>query len=495
MGVAGEGAAIVPGDGEGLHNFFNTTSDWRIPRPHAAPAPAPALAAGRDDVDDRAQAQAEHRADGRAPDHVGGVVGPQVDPAGRHRGGETDVGGRAGLGVAQDEGRAEGGEGVAAREAAARRGAHADVEMVLGPLPLDRRLHDPAHEQGGEPGRRQRHDGAPPVGAASPCLEPGQQDPDEPVVGQVGHDGRGAVDLRAAPEGFEGGVDRLVDGAHCAARHAAKAGQEVLKWQWLHNGADVGAEVLGVAGPLNGRPHGNGPPALAADGLLRRHRRNGDGLAQVEQPDLGRRPSEQALAQAARRSGPRPCCRARSAPTAPARSCSRRRSGRRRRVTSRRSMMPRRRMPSTMVSTPSSMPTARASLGSSRQEVVVDQRARRRPGTRRPRPGRARAPRTPRRPGARPSSERARPAPPRASACPGGVVPEEPLQRGVDQGALDGVGGGRLGPMLDLREAEGERAVGEGDDLRRAQGAWEVERHAGQDTAGQRRAGTSSSSR
>ena len=61
--------------------------------------------------------------------------------------------------------------------------------------------------------------------------------------------------------------------------------------------ADVGAEVLGVAGPLNGGPHGHGPPALAADGLLRRRRRNGDGLAQVEQADLGRGTPEQALAQ------------------------------------------------------------------------------------------------------------------------------------------------------------------------------------------------------
>src|ERR1700728_2962356 len=43
--------------------------------------------------------------------------------------------------------------------------------------------------------------------------------------------------------------------------------------------------------------------------------------------------------------------------------------------------------------------------------------------------------------------------------------------------------------MLDLREAEGQRAVGEGDDLRWAQRAWEVERHAirirrGSDAAG-----------
>src|SRR5580692_7819544 len=62
-------------------------------------------------------------------------------------------------------------------------------------------------------------------------------------------------------------------------------------------GSDVGAEVLGIAGSLNGRPDGDGAPALAADRLFGWHRRNGDGLAQVEQPDLGRGPSEQALAQ------------------------------------------------------------------------------------------------------------------------------------------------------------------------------------------------------
>src|SRR5277367_3479347 len=106
--------------------------------PSAAPPPPPALGAGRDDVDERSQAEAEHRADGGTPDDIGGVVGAQVDPADRHRSGETDVGCRACLRIPEDERRAEGGEGVTAREAAARRGAHADVEVVLGPLPTRR---------------------------------------------------------------------------------------------------------------------------------------------------------------------------------------------------------------------------------------------------------------------------------------------------------------------------------------------------------------------
>src|ERR1700722_603453 len=55
--------------------------------------------------------------------------------------------------------------------------------------------------------------------AASPTTPrrrsgPRQQDPDEPVIGQVRDDRSGAVDPRPAPEGLEGGVDRLVDGAH-----------------------------------------------------------------------------------------------------------------------------------------------------------------------------------------------------------------------------------------------------------------------------------------
>ena len=45
-------------------------------------------------------------------------------------------------------------------------------------------------------------------------LEAGQDDPDEPVVGQVGDDGGGAVDPGLAPQRIEGGVDRLVEGAH-----------------------------------------------------------------------------------------------------------------------------------------------------------------------------------------------------------------------------------------------------------------------------------------
>ena len=114
----------------------------------------------------------------------------------------------------EDEGGAEGGEGVAAREAAAGGRAHAGLEVVLGPLALDGRLHHPAHEERGEAGRGERHDRPPPVRAAPPCLQGGQHHPDEPVVGQVGDDGGGPVDLGAAPEGLEGGVDRLVEGAH-----------------------------------------------------------------------------------------------------------------------------------------------------------------------------------------------------------------------------------------------------------------------------------------
>ena len=122
-------------------------------------------------------------------------------------------------------------------------------------------------------------------------LQPGQQDPDQPVVGQIGDERGRPVDLRAAPEGLEGGVDCLVEGAH-AGRSRGEGGAGGLEVAVVAQGADVGAEVLGVAGPLDGGPHRGGPPALAPDGLLRRRRRDGEGLAQVEQPDLGRgRPS------------------------------------------------------------------------------------------------------------------------------------------------------------------------------------------------------------
>ena len=116
--------------------------------------------------------------------------------------------------------------------------------------------------------------------------------------------------------------------------------------------AHVRPEVLGVAGPRNGRPHGDGAFALTEDGLLGRHGRDGDGLTQVQEPDLGRRAARARSRRAGRRSAPRPGCRARSARRGPARSCSRRRSGSRPARRSSRSMMPRRRMPSTIVSTP-----------------------------------------------------------------------------------------------------------------------------------------------
>ena len=147
MGVAGEGAAVVPGHGERLHSSFNTTSAGLHSLAASSSAATPTPAAGRDDIDDRAQTQAQHRADDCAADDIGGVVGPQMDPARRHRSGESDVGSRPGVGVPQDERGAKGGERVAAREAAARGGAHAGVEMVLGSLPLDRGLDDPAHQE------------------------------------------------------------------------------------------------------------------------------------------------------------------------------------------------------------------------------------------------------------------------------------------------------------------------------------------------------------
>ena len=84
----------------------------------------------------------------------------------------------------------------------------------------------------------------------------------------------------------------------------------------------------------------------------------------------------------------------------------------------------------------------------------------------------------------------------RGGGCPvpGGVVPEEALERGVHQGSLHRGGRGRLGPVLDLGEAEGQRAVGEGGHLRGREGARGIERHGRQDTAGRRRHGSSSRS-
>ncbi len=129
------------------------------------------------------------------------------------------------------------------------------------------------------PAVAKRHDGPAPVGTASPRLQAGQEHPDESVIGQVGDDRSGPVDLRAAPERFEGGVDRLVDGAHMRARHRGEGGAGGLEVAVVAQGADVGPEVLGVAGSLNGGPDRHSPTALATDGLLGWHRRNGDRLA------------------------------------------------------------------------------------------------------------------------------------------------------------------------------------------------------------------------
>src|SRR5580704_5994059 len=62
-------------------------------------------------------------------------------------------------------------------------------------------------------------------------------------------------------------------------------------------GADVGPEVLGITGPRDRGPDRGGPSALAADGLLGGRARNGNGLAQVQEPHLGRRLPQGALTQ------------------------------------------------------------------------------------------------------------------------------------------------------------------------------------------------------
>ena len=144
------------------------------------------------------------------------MVGAQVDATGGNGGSEADVGRRLDVGVAQDEGRAVGGERVAAREAAARGRPDRGGQVLVGPLALDGALDDAAHEQRGEPGGTERHDGTTPVRPAPARLDAGQEHPDEPVIGQVRDEGSGAVDARSPPERFEGGVDRLVNGAHAA---------------------------------------------------------------------------------------------------------------------------------------------------------------------------------------------------------------------------------------------------------------------------------------
>src|SRR5258708_30351171 len=80
------------------------------------------------------------------------------------------------------------------------------------------------------------------------------------------------------------------------ARSRREGGAGGLEVAVVAQGADVGPEVLGVAGPLNGRPHRDRPPALAPDRLLGGGGGDGDGLAQVEEPNLGGSAPDRAIA-------------------------------------------------------------------------------------------------------------------------------------------------------------------------------------------------------
>ena len=218
MGVAGERAAIVPVTAKGF-TLLSTASTpfWTSERISVGRGPRARRPPGRrpegprcDEVHQGAQAQTEDRADRRAADHVGRVVGPQVDPARGYRGREATLAASVRR-CRPGRSRAEGGQGVSAREAAGRRGADDSGQVVVGPLSLDRRLHRSAHQQRRHTGHSECDHGSPPWRPASACLEEGQGHPDQAVVGQVRDDSCGLVDAWPPAEGLEGSVDHLID--------------------------------------------------------------------------------------------------------------------------------------------------------------------------------------------------------------------------------------------------------------------------------------------
>ena len=263
MGVAGEGTPVVPVHGECAHSTCNTTPSAVIPCPRTLRLPAlrrsvsslsvrpadrssqtcgpggdpgrpacTALTMGR-----RPRPSTEPMA--APPSTSLGWCGSQVHAAGGDRGGEADVGDRLGVGVGEHEGGAERSQGVAAREAAARWRAHRGLEVVVGPLALDRLFHHPAHDQGGEAGRGKGDHGTAPVRPAPTGLEPGQQRPRRARSRRDSTRRRRPGRPRAGRG--EGRRRHRPPGPGCSSvRHAANAGQEVLKWQWSQSGPTFG---------------------------------------------------------------------------------------------------------------------------------------------------------------------------------------------------------------------------------------------------------------
>ena len=217
MGVAGEGAAVVPGDGEGLHSSCNTTLG---PRPFPRHPRADACRLRRPRLPGVTTSTMGRRPSPRTEP----MTAPPITSVGwwarkwTRLAATADAKPTLAAVPASESPRTNAVQKAASvwplgklllvgvRTAAARCSSGRCRSTAALTIRLTRSDEKPADAE--------RHDGAPPVRPAAARLEAGQQHPDEAVVGQVGDDGGRAIDRRASPQRLEGGVDRLVEGAH-----------------------------------------------------------------------------------------------------------------------------------------------------------------------------------------------------------------------------------------------------------------------------------------
>ena len=197
VGVAGEGAAVVPGHGEGGHVVVPTSrAEPDIPPDSAGEPPDPLGDGGQDRCPPPRRRGRRRRG------------GSSRGPGWRRRPRPArSTAGRARLPVAQQRGGAEGGAGVAAREAAGERHPQVVGPLELGdrPLAVEQRLQH-AVDEASTRRRGRRSAAATPRASSLGPQRPGRcrQVPEQAEVGELGDRVHDPVDRRLARSAVEG---------------------------------------------------------------------------------------------------------------------------------------------------------------------------------------------------------------------------------------------------------------------------------------------------